>query len=85
MSKTTPGPWSIAEYGDYDAPTLVIHKGSTRVCFVATPGSYGDPAKMEADARLIAAAPTMAAYIAKRAAEGDTEAASIMETINGSV
>jgi hypothetical protein len=36
-----------------------------------------------ADARLIAAAPTMAAYIEKRAAEGDVEAKSIMEAIHG--
>jgi hypothetical protein len=62
MSETahTPAPWTIEEYGDEDAPTLVIHKDSeTRVCFMATPGSHGDPAKIEADARLIAAAPEM--------------------------
>ena len=62
MSKAqhTPGPWTIEEYGDEDAPALVIHKDTdTRVCFMATPGSHGDPAKIEADACLIAAAPTM--------------------------
>ena len=58
--KPTPGPWTIEEYGDDDAPTLVIHKDSeSRVCFMATPGSHGDPATIEADARLIAAAPEM--------------------------
>lgn len=56
----TPGPWTIEEYGDEDAPSLVIHKDSgTRVCFMATPGSHGDPARIEADAHLIAAAPDM--------------------------
>ena len=29
----TPGPWAIQEYGDEDAPALVIHKDSeTRIC-----------------------------------------------------
>ena len=60
----TPGPWTIEEYGDDDAPALVIHKDTeTRVCFMATPGSHGDPAKIEADARLIVEAPTMLALI----------------------
>ncbi len=57
----TPGPWTIEEYGDDDAPSLVIHKDSqTRICFMATPGSHGDPAKIEANARLIAEAGTVA-------------------------
>ncbi len=60
MTQHTPGPWTIEEYGDDDAPALVIHKDSeTRVCFMATAGSHGDPAKIEADARLIAAAPEL--------------------------
>ena len=54
----TPGPWTVVEYGDDDSPTLVIHRDAeSRVCFMATPGSHGDPAQIEADARLIAAAP----------------------------
>ena len=53
----TPAPWTVEEYGDDDTPALVIHRDSeTRVCFMATPGSHGDPAKIEADARLITAA-----------------------------
>lgn len=64
MSEHTPGPWTIEEYGDDDAPALVIHKDSeSRVCFMATPGSHGDPARIEADARLIAAAPDMLAAL----------------------
>ncbi len=64
MAKPTPGPWTIEEYGDEEAPSLVIHKDSaTRVCFMATPGSHGDPARIEADAHLIAAAPEMLAAL----------------------
>ncbi len=57
----TPGPWTIEEYGDDETPTLVVHRGETknRICFMATPGSHGDPAMIEADAHLIAAAPDL--------------------------
>ena len=59
--KHTPAPWTIQEYGDDDTPTLVVRKGDTenRICFMATPGSHGDPAMIEADAHLIAAAPDL--------------------------
>jgi hypothetical protein len=75
----TPAPWTIQEYGDDECPTLVLHRGETenRICFMATPGSHGDPAMIEADARLIAAAPDFAnaALLAlsalKNADEGD--------------
>jgi hypothetical protein len=60
VTEYTPGPWTIEEYGDDETPALVIHKDTqNRVCFMATPGSHGDPAKIEADARLIAAAPDL--------------------------
>ena len=53
----TPAPWTIYEYGEEDQPTLVIHQDSERrICFMATPGSHGDPAIIEANARLICAA-----------------------------
>src|ERR1017187_789430 len=56
----TLGPWTIEEYGDHDAPNLVIYKDSeSRICFMATPGSHGDPAIIEANARLICAAPDL--------------------------
>ena len=58
--KHTPGPWTIEEYGDDDCPTLVIHRDTeSRICFMATPGSHGDPAQITADARLIASAPEL--------------------------
>lgn len=61
----TPGPWTIEPYGDDETPNLVIHRGETenRICFMATPGSHGDPAMIEADAKLIAAAPDMLAAL----------------------
>jgi hypothetical protein len=56
--KHTPGPWMIVRYGDGDS--LVVHSNEdNRVCFMATPGSLGDPAMIEADANLIAAAPDL--------------------------
>ena len=62
----TPGPWTIEKYGNDETPSLVIHKDSeSRVCFMATPGSRGDPARIEADARLITAAPDMLAELRK--------------------
>lgn len=61
----TPAPWTIQEYGDDECPTLVLHRGETenRICFMATPGSRGDPAMIEADAHLIAAAPDLLAQL----------------------
>ena len=56
----TPAPWTIHEYGEEDQPTLVIHQDSERrICFMATPGSHGDPAIIEANAKLICAAPDL--------------------------
>lgn len=60
MAEHTPAPWTIEEYGDDETPSLVIHKDSeSRVCFMATPGSHGDPAIIEANAHLISAAPDL--------------------------
>lgn len=55
----TPGPWSVEQYGDGDS--LVIHAGGEwRICFMATPGdSPGAMRRIEANARLIAAAPAL--------------------------
>ena len=60
MTKHTPGPWTIVPYGDGDS--LVIHADQSewRICFMATPGaSPGAMGRIEANARLIAAAPEM--------------------------
>jgi hypothetical protein len=70
----TPGPWTVEEYGDDETPTLVIHKDSdSRICFMATPGSYGSAARIEADARLIAAAPEMYAALKKIIADAESD------------
>lgn len=62
----TPGPWTVEEYGDEDCPALVIHRDSeNRICFMATPGSHGDPAQIVADARLIAKAPDLLLALTK--------------------
>ena len=55
----TPAPWMIEEYGDDETPTLVIHRGETANPGYTTTGSHGDPAMIEADAKLIAAAPDL--------------------------
>ena len=67
---TTPAPWTIEEYGDDECPALVIHRDSeTRICFMATPGSHGDPEKITADAHLICAAPELLASLQEIVAE----------------
>ena len=55
----TPGPWTVREYGDGDS--LVVHAGEDwRICFMATPGSSPNATpRIEANARLISAAPDM--------------------------
>jgi len=60
MAQHTPGPWTIVPYGDGDS--LVIHADESewRICFMATPGqSPGAMDRIEANARLVAAAPDM--------------------------
>jgi hypothetical protein len=73
----TPGPWTIELYGEPDYPTQVIHSSDeNRVCFMATAGSNGDPAMIEADAKLIAAAPDLLetlAWVRKNYAAGSTK------------
>lgn len=60
----TPGPWTVEDYGDDDAPILVIHRDTdNRVCFMAMPGSHDDRAEIEANARLIAARHDMLAAL----------------------
>lgn len=57
-----PGPWSIVPYGDERRTSLVIHYSpQNRVCFMSTPGENHDEdrARIEANARLIAAAPDL--------------------------
>ncbi len=88
-AKHTPGPWTNREHS-----TFVWSKdGNVCACgdprALATVGytkcDIGTPALSEAvaNARLIAATPTMATYIEQRAQAGDKEAQTIMEAIRG--
>lgn len=91
-SKFTPGPWAtdidlevIARDGLH-ATVYVNHgsgKGSEIAKFANEPENGLDPTSKEtkANARLIAASPKMYSYIAKRAEEGDTDAAEIIASI----
>lgn len=66
--KHTPAPWKIVEYGDGDS--LAIHDGDSanRVCFMATHGGSRKAWEtIQANAKLIAAAPEMDALLAEAA------------------
>jgi hypothetical protein len=55
LAKTTQEEWCVVEYND--GKSLVIHSDDeNRVCFMATPGAYGNPERIEANAEFIAAA-----------------------------
>jgi hypothetical protein len=94
MTAFTPGPWKLF-IDDSGGPTsgwpLSITAPETHQdkVVVRTGGQWPyewDAAVSQveavANARLIAAAPAMHSFIQKRAAEGDAEAASILEAIN---
>ena len=74
----TPGPWRYEE----ESPTRVIGpKGET---VAAVYGSeVGDQEQVVANVRLIASAPAMYEYVAKRAGEGDQEAEAVLVGIVG--
>ena len=89
----TPGPWqviidddgnplsgrpSVFAADEYDC-SIVHWDGFVQEYFRSARGDK----EIHANARLIAAAPTKADYIAKKAAEGDVDAAQIMGAIHG--
>ena len=94
MSKHTAGPWKAGWEttsgltGPRCAPTVFlkdtavqvpIHKGSDPIAWVLS----SSPDEMaDADARLIAASPTMYEYIQQRANDGCDTASLILEAIN---
>jgi hypothetical protein len=77
--KGTPGPWSVGAEDADNGEIEIISEARPYVCMVL-PGEIDDTTA--ANARLIAAAPTMHEYIAKRADAGDNEAKQILESIN---
>jgi hypothetical protein len=75
----TPGPWAASapgDYSDYSGDCSVITGDDTRVCV-----ALGTDQEATANARLIAAAPTMAEYIIGRARYGDGAAIAIVEAL----
>jgi len=61
LEGTTPGPWQIVPYGDGDSLVICAPNADWRICFMATPGeSPNAMARIEANARLIAASPDLA-------------------------
>lgn len=74
----TPGPWKVVPIPNSDRRivyTRIDGPGAAPVGYV-----YDSPYK-EANARLIAAAPTMYNYICQRASHGDTEAIRLLKEI----
>lgn len=79
MSKHTPGPWGFHPCDELEDSFNVLCE---KDYYVATThdGVRGDR-NADANARLIAAAPAMYALLAKRAAGGDNECRSLIESI----
>jgi hypothetical protein len=81
----TPAPWSLLVEGDEDSCIVRTVMGTgnrprnlSEVALITT-GSYSDEVE-DANAKLIAASPTMYAYIQKQAIEGDKEAQKIIKS-----
>ena len=89
MSDFTPGPWLLRTTPTSAGLCHIVSAADWRGAVI-----YGDGIRkgvddalpkaqeLAANARLIAAAPTMHEYIAKRADAGDNEAKQILESIN---
>lgn len=78
MSKHTPAPWTMREVHGLGFSGQV----GWAIDFNEDQEQVVDYVYEEADARLIAAAPTMYAYIESRAEQGDDEAIRILGGIN---
>ena len=77
----TPAPWGIPQFGPKEVWAGSDNEGFAGL--VAVVETVDGGGITDANARLIAAAPTMADYVQKRAVDGDPEAAQIMEAIRG--
>ncbi len=75
----TKGPWQIA--GASAAPFINIVQAETLCDVCAVSCDDPGPEEQAANARLIAASPTMHAYIQARARQGDVEAKSIIDSL----
>ena len=79
MSAHTQGQWSIR---DDDEDGVVSIVGNSQIVIALVRTATVEPG--DDNARLIATSPTMYEYIVRRAEIGDSEAKSILETINAS-
>jgi hypothetical protein len=78
MSGHTPGPWEVAGFHGRSEKI----EADNKVCVAIMPGWHPEHwEEMDANARLIAAAPTMAEYIQRKADEGDQDAAKIISSL----
>ena len=88
MSGHTPGPWKWSSgYETIDGrPTWSLVGETDGYGILSCDGEENSPQGMndEANARLIAAAPTMYDYIRKCAEAGDSEAMNLLESIHAS-
>lgn len=87
--KATPGPWldnlhagEKRDGGRFYVHVLAKAAGIVPIACVPTGVEGHGREEGRANARLIAASPTMAAYIQRKADEGDEEAARIMEAVH---
>ena len=79
----TPGPWTVHKSRTTDDVGIIGGGGCLAECFSEIRRKNENAVReQEANAHLIAAAPTMADYVKRRADEGCEEAASIWEQIN---
>ena len=87
MSAHTPGPWTADKLGNVwegsKAPGTKPSDRADALRIALADISKGREEEDRANARLIAAAPTMFAFIGKRAAAGDADAQAIKEAIDG--
>ena len=83
-AKHTPSPWSAASRPSSVAGFPVVGELGTLIADVSAMSFPGQrvPGEAHANARLIAAAPTMRAFIERAAANGNAEAAAILENID---
>jgi hypothetical protein len=74
----TPGPWKIVPLGDRNLEITASPRSNaeTDICVV-----YGGKLTTSANARLIAAAPLLYEFAAARAAAGDNEARTMLDTL----
>ena len=76
----TPGPWNCNRSSASGYDIVCSENSPTDVCVISRRDKT--TGEIDANARLIAASPTMYDYLVERAQSGDARAASIVEAIN---